>query len=80
MTDSIHGHAVMEMMLEANTQFSRESLKQAIEAKFGVGTKFHTCSASDMDANALIEFLAARGKFVETDAGFNTAKEKICNH
>lgn len=80
MTESIHGHQVMEMMLEANQQFSRESLKQAIDSKFGVGATFHTCSASDMNAEALIDFLAARGKFIETETGFNTAKDKICNH
>ncbi|MBD1391335.1 YecH family protein [Neiella sp. HB171785] len=80
MTDSVHGHEVMHMMLDSEQQFTRATLKQAIEQKFGPATKFHTCSASDMDADELIDFLAARGKFVESDDGFNTAADKICNH
>ncbi|GGA69785.1 hypothetical protein GCM10011369_09300 [Neiella marina] len=80
MTDSIHGHEVMHMMLDSEQQFTRATLKQAIEQKFGATAKFHTCSASDMNADQLIEFLAARGKFVESEQGFNTAAEKICNH
>ncbi len=80
MSDSIHGHEVMHMMLESKTQFTKASLKQAIDQRYGSDAKFHTCSASDLDAAALIDFLAAKGKFIETDDGFNTAEEKICNH
>lgn len=80
MSESIHGHEVMHMMLESSTPFTRETLRVAMEERFGADAKFHTCSAKDMDAAALIEFLAARGKFVDEEDGFNTAKDKICNH
>lgn len=80
MSESIHGHQVMQMMLESEQGFTRDTLKAAMAARFGEGARFHTCSAQDMDADALIDFLAARGKFVESEGGFNTAKEKICNH
>ncbi|MFE8730009.1 DUF2492 family protein, partial [Aeromonas hydrophila] len=29
---------------------------------------------------ALIDFLAARGKFIEAGEGFQTRADKICNH
>lgn len=80
MSQSIHGHEVMHMMLEAGTQFSKATLKQAIESRFGADAKFHTCSAAEMNAEQLIEFLAGKGKFIASDDGFNTTAEKICNH
>jgi probable metal-binding protein len=79
MTD-IHAHEVMQMMLEQDEGFSRESLGRAIIERFGASARFHTCSASGMDVHAVIDFLESRGKFVVCDNGFNTAEDKICNH
>ena len=56
------------------------SLKQAIDERFGAEARFHTCSASEMDADALIDFLARRGKFIDSESGFQTRADKICNH
>ncbi|WP_429128382.1 YecH family metal-binding protein [Aeromonas media] len=80
MSQSIHGHEVMEMMLEEGGHFTRASLKEAIEARFGADARFHTCSASEMDVAALIDFLAKRGKFIESEQGFQTRADKVCNH
>ena len=80
MSNSIHGHDVMHMMLELGGTFTRESLKLAIDERFGAHARFHTCSAQDLDAEALIELLRLRGKFIEADGGFNTEAERICNH
>lgn len=80
MSQSIHGHEVMEMMLEEGGHFTRASLREAIEARFGDDARFHTCSASEMDAEALIDLLARRGKFIESEQGFQTRADKICNH
>ena len=80
MSESVHGHEVMHMMLENEGGYTRESLKQAIQDRFGADTVYHTCSASEMNADELIDFLAARGKFVENNSGFNTDPSKICNH
>lgn len=77
---SIHGHEVLNMMLASETAFTTETLVAAIEAKFGSDSRFHTCSADDMTARDLVAFLAERGKFVEADAGFTTAPERICQH
>ena len=77
---TIHAHEVMHMMLEQNESYSRESLTQAIIARFGEDARFHSCRAKDMDAHAVVEFLESRGKFVARDDGFNTAQDKICNH
>jgi len=78
--NSIHGHDVMHMMLESDQQFTTESLKAAIAARFGEDARFHTCSAQDMDASELIGFLASKGKFTPAAGGFNTQENKICQH
>jgi probable metal-binding protein len=81
MSNSIHGHEVMHFMLEKEGEvFSKESLRDAIIARFGSDTRFHTCSAEGMTAEQLIDFLSTKGKFVETGNGFNTQPDKICSH
>ena len=80
MSESVHGHEVMEMMISSKKQFTKESLEQAIAEKFGSHARFYTCSAEDMTAKELIDFLDSRGKFNGSDEGFATDPDKICNH
>ena len=76
----VHGHEVMHMMVNSGQAYSRESLKSAIVENFGDETRFFTCSADNMDAEALIVFLEMKGKFHPVEGGFSTQPEKICNH
>lgn len=62
--ESIHGHEVLNMMIESGEQYSNASLEAAITARFGEQARFHTCSAADMTAGELVAFLAAKGKFI----------------
>ncbi|ECG8589247.1 DUF2492 family protein [Salmonella enterica subsp. salamae] len=78
--DSIHGHKVLNMMLESGEQYTYASLEAAIKARFGERARFHTCSASGMTAGELVAFLAAKGKFVAMESGFSTHDSKICRH
>ena len=78
--NQIHGHEVMQMMVEAQTAYSVESLKAAIIGKFGADARFYTCSADNLTADELIRLLAQRGKFVAQADGFTTSPDKICNH
>jgi len=80
MMNQIHGHEVIAMMTSSNQPYTRESLKAALIAKFGADSRFHTCSAENMDADAMIDFLAARGKFMETVGGLAINPAKVCNH
>jgi probable metal-binding protein len=80
MSESIHGHEVMEMMIASKQSFTKESLERAIISKFGKDARFHTCSADNMTAGELINFLESRGKFNGTNEGFVTDPDKICNH
>lgn len=80
MSESIHGHAVLHMMLDQGLSYSRQSLSAAIVERFGSAARFHSCSAEGLDAAALVEFLADKGKFVEAGSGFTTTPDHICAH
>ena len=77
---SIHGHDVLNMMIESGERYTKESLVEAIHARFGEAARFHTCSASEMTAAELVAFLAARGNFIPAADGFSTYESKICRH
>ena len=80
MNGQIHGHDVIAMMTEASQPFTRASLKAAIIARFGADARFHTCSAEGMDADGIIDFLQARGKFLPGADGLAIDPAKVCNH
>jgi probable metal-binding protein len=68
----IHGHEVMQMMLESGKTYSRASLLQ--------DTRFHTCSAENLGAEELITLLEAKGKFLPFQDGFQTSPDLMCKH
>lgn len=72
----IHAHEILRMM-EGNT-YTNETLKMAIIDKFGEDARFNTCSAKGMDAEQIIEFLTAKGKFKPSDSGFTMDITKLC--
>jgi len=78
--NQIHGHEVLEMMLATGKTYTLDTLVQDIFAKFGREARFHTCSAANMTAVGLIEFLEAHGKLIQRVGGFGTSKELMCQH
>ena len=80
MTAEIHGHDVIDMILESPQAYTRESLTAAIIARFGAETRFHTCSAAGMTAAELVTFLERRGKFMPLDGGFTVDPARVCSH
>lgn len=80
MANPVHGHDVMQMMIEAGRPYSREGLRAAIVERFGADATFYTCSAEDMSPDELITFLAMRGKLLETTDGWSTDADAMCRH
>lgn len=78
--DSIHGHEVLNMMIESGEQYTHASLEAAIKARFGEQARFHTCSAEGMTAGELVAFLAAKGKFIPSKDGFSTKNSLPSTH
>lgn len=78
--ESIHGHDVIAMIQAAGHPFTREGLMAAIGERFGAEARFHTCSAENMTAAGLVEFLAAKGKFLVCDDGLTIDPARVCQH
>ncbi|PKG39453.1 YecH family metal-binding protein [Psychromonas sp. Urea-02u-13] len=78
MSESIHGHQVMEMMAKSAKNYSKASLKSDIADQYGADARFHTCMGSDLTADDLIDFLASKGKFVESEQGISMPQEHLC--
>lgn len=77
----IHGHEVLHMM-EGKSYATKQQLIDAIIERFGKDERFYTCSAENMTAAQLVDFLEERGKFMpcgEKD-DFTVDSTKICNH
>ncbi len=80
MSSDVHGHDVIAMILESKQPYTRESLAEAIIARFGLATRFHTCSAEGMTASELVTFLEERGKFTPLEGGFTIDPARVCSH
>jgi probable metal-binding protein len=78
--EQIHGHEVMQMMLQSGKAYTRASLLTDIVATFGSSSRFFTCSAENLTPEGIIDFLEAKGKFVSSESGFQTSPDLMCKH
>ena len=78
--EQIHGHEVIEMMMTSGKEYARQELILDIQAQFGASAKFYTCSCENMNASELVDFLEAKGKFIQRKEGFQFNPDKHCSH
>ena len=78
--ESIHGHEVMHMIADAQHPFTRTGLIAEIARKFGDTARFHTCSAENLDAAQLVDFLTEKGKFQGGEEAITLDESDICRH
>lgn len=78
--ESIHGHEVMQLIADSTEARSQAGWIAAIGEKFGADARFHTCSAENLSAPELLQFLAERGKFAEQAGGITLDASEICDH
>jgi probable metal-binding protein len=78
--EQIHGHEVIQMMLESGKSYTRAGLLTDIVAKFGPNSRFFTCSAENLTPEGIIDFLEAKGKFLVRGEGFQTSADLMCKH
>ena len=62
--ESIHGRNILNLVREHSEPVSREELLTAIGNHFGDASRFHTCSASDMSAEQLLDMFLETEKLV----------------
>ena len=80
MSEQVHGHEVMLMMIDSGEAYTKATLRAAIIERFGEDTKFYTCSADNMTVDELLVFLEERDKFIHEGEGFRTEPDKMCKH
>ncbi|MGF1685211.1 YecH family protein [Photobacterium japonica] len=80
MMTQVHAHNVLNMLLAAETPYTRESLTQAVEAEYGEAVRFHTCSQEGLTLEALLTFLLDRRKVVQDGDILMANPERMCNH
>lgn len=80
MHKEIHAHAVLEMLIEFERSLTKSELVEAVEIRFGIDTRYYTCSKSGMTALELVDFLESKKKFNTSENGFSTDPSKICHH
>jgi probable metal-binding protein len=73
-----HGHEVLAMM--QGHSYTEKSLLDAIIEKFGAEERFYTCSAENLTARELIDFLKDHGKFKPKNGGFTADASKVCEN
>jgi probable metal-binding protein len=78
--EQIHGHEVIQMMLQSGKTYTRTSLLADIISAFGEQARFFTCSADNLSPEGIIDFLQAKGKFVPDEEGFRTSPDLMCRH
>ena len=79
-TEQIHGHEIIELVAKYPEGIATGTLTDIVSGEFGTGVRFFTCSARDLTADGLVDFLQAKGKFVPCDDGFQTSPDLICKH
>ncbi|MGF1784426.1 YecH family protein [Photobacterium swingsii] len=80
MTESVHAHNVLNMLLEDGADFSLDSLRQAVVALYGEDVRFHTCSLQDLTFDALLTFLLDRRKVIQDGDKIMANRERMCSH
>lgn len=77
---SLHAHQALAFIAGRPQGFSREELPRAIQLAFGPEARFHACTASGMDAEALVGFLLERGKLVLQGGLLHPNLADLCQH
>lgn len=78
--EQIHGHEVIQMMLQSGKAYTRATLLADIVSTFGPHSRFFACSAENLSPEGIIDFLQAKGKFVPCAEGFQTSSDLMCRH
>ncbi|WP_037458403.1 YecH family metal-binding protein [Shewanella sp. HN-41] len=80
MSDSVHGHDVMALMVAQGSPILKHELITLMAQKFGGSARYHTCSAENLTAIELISLLTSKEKLQETELGMAFVAGRQCHH
>ena len=78
--EHIHGHELINLILQENRALSLEEVKELAENKIGKNVSYFTCSESAMDTEGMISFLLDRRKLVKINGGYVINTGEVCDH
>ncbi|MBR9728400.1 YecH family metal-binding protein [Shewanella intestini] len=76
MSKSIHGRNVINLMKSHSPQ-PRDQWLALVAQEFGEQAQFHTCQASDMTGEQLVDLFVSNGRITEGEQGFTINQ---CGH
>ena len=79
-TQSIHGHIVLNHILDLGGTESLSTLRQWAEASHGLDARYHTCSAQQLTYEGLLQFLLERNKIEVNGDRICVIAEHVCSH
>jgi probable metal-binding protein len=79
MTESIHGHRVLEILEGSESPLSVRQLREVVVNRYGEDARFHTCSAQAMNLDELLVFLSQRGKVSAVEGLIEAAPDRTCH-
>jgi probable metal-binding protein len=80
MTPSVHGHIILQAIIDAGGQLPLEELRTIASSRHGGDATYHTCSAQGMSFDGLIEFLTSRKKTQIEEGRISVFVENMCEH
>lgn len=80
MAANVHGHVILERIIEAGGQMSLSGLRDFALQSHGSDATYYTCSASAMSFDEILAFLSARGKIDVQGDQVVVFAEKMCRH
>ena len=80
MSDSVHGHDVMALMVAQAHPVLKPQFIALMTETFGEAARYHTCSAENLTAEELIFLLLSKGKMAESAQGLAFVAGRQCHH
>lgn len=79
MSDPIHAHALMQMIMEAAGTLSREELSAVAAERFGSDAVFTNCTGKSYSFEEIVSFLEERGKITCSEIGLQVNSDAVCS-
>lgn len=78
MTDIIHAHNLLELLLQYDGGMTKDALLHEITNRFGEAVLFTNCTENTYTFDQILQFLASRDKIIVEGDTISVRKENIC--
>ncbi len=80
MMQSIHGHSLLNHLLDLGGSESLDLLRQWAHSSHGPDARYHTCSAQGLTYDSLMQFLLERNKIEIVNHRVRVIADHVCSH